>query len=183
MVASTDDDMVNTIVSIEENSEGIHNYDDPVKIDDNSFVKLENQKDSHPDLLKPKNLGGRPTHYSEELGSRICHEIATTTKSIQKICDENEDFPASKKSIFEWRLKHKGFGDLYTRARQERAEIFVEELLDIADNPSPDWGRDRLRIDTRKWIACKMIPKTYGDKIDHNHDITIRQEDALKELE
>lgn len=26
-------------------------------------------------------------------------------------------------------------------------------------------ARSRIRIDTRKWLACKLLPKQYGDKI------------------
>ena len=27
-------------------------------------------------------------------------------------------------------------------------------------------NRDRLRVDTRKWVASKMKPKKYGDKVE-----------------
>jgi hypothetical protein len=53
-------------------------------------------------------------------------------------------------------------------------------MLDIADNKTDDkiateYGasgnsvavaRDKLRIDTRKFIAAKLKPKKYGDKVD-----------------
>lgn len=65
----------------------------------------------------------------------------------------------------------------------------ADELLDIADDGSNDWmereggadgqagyavngevlARSRLRVDTRKWIVCKMLPKVYGDKHRHEH--------------
>jgi Bacteriophage Sf6, terminase small subunit-like len=28
--------------------------------------------------------------------------------------------------------------------------------------------RDRLRIDTRKWMAARLAPKKYGDRISHD---------------
>lgn len=41
-------------------------------------------------------------------------------------------------------------------------------MLDIADDKEGDPQRDRLRIDTRKWLASKLKPKKYGDKIEHS---------------
>jgi|GEM_PF-2077337 hypothetical protein len=37
-------------------------------------------------------------------------------------------------------------------------------------------------IDTRKWIASKLAPKIYGDKIDNTHSINMSHEEALKLL-
>ena len=44
-------------------------------------------------------------------------------------------------------------------------------IYDKQGNPVPvedkEWtNRSRLRVDTRKWIASKLKPKKYGDKID-----------------
>lgn len=65
---------------------------------------------------------------------------------------------------------------LYALARAEQAEALASDLIEIADGPV---GRDedgrtdsgavqekRVRIDTRKWIAAKLKPQVYGDKID-----------------
>ena len=30
--------------------------------------------------------------------------------------------------------------------------------------------RSRLRVDARKWIAAKLLPKRYGDKLQHTGD-------------
>ena len=40
----------------------------------------------------------------------------------------------------------------------------ADELLDIADADG-DTHRDRLRVDTRKWILSKLVPKKYGTKV------------------
>ena len=59
----------------------------------------------------------------------------------------------------------------------------ADEMLEIADDGSNDWmmGKDgsnqfyaangehiqcsRLRLDTRKWLLSKALPKIYGDKL------------------
>lgn len=56
------------------------------------------------------------------------------------------------------------------------AQIEGTELLDLVDEPVPltPFGSldsaavndKRLRVDTRKWLLCKMLPKVFGDKLD-----------------
>jgi hypothetical protein len=71
-----------------------------------------------------------------------------------------------------------------------RALLFVDEILEISDETSNDtltiqkgkqvievenreWvNRSRLRVDSRKWIASKLFPKQFGDKVeDKNKEI------------
>jgi len=68
----------------------------------------------------------------------------------------------------------------YTRAREAQADKLAEDILAIADDGMSDTytdaegnertnqeviARSRLRVDARKWLAGKMAPKKYGDKI------------------
>lgn len=124
---------------------------------------------------------GRPTIYSEELANKICSEIADG-RSLRSICFE-KDMPC-KSSVFSWIATNKDFKERYERACMERAEWLAEDLLEIADDGKNDWmenndpdnpgyrangehiNRSRLRVDTRKWIASKMYPKKYGDKVE-----------------
>jgi len=67
----------------------------------------------------------------------------------------------------------------YARACDERADLLAEEILTIADEGSNADNvivqRDRLRIDSRKWLLSKLQPKKYGDKLDvaHSGNITL----------
>lgn len=128
---------------------------------------------------------GRPTKYNKKVTNRLCVEIATTGKSLKTIC-EGEDFPAVS-AVFRWLNEHEEFQEQYTRAKQEQADYLVEEMLDIADDGSNDLmtitkgredyevenkevtNRSKLRVETRKWIASKLKPKKYGDKLDIDH--------------
>ncbi len=145
------------------------------------------------------HAGGRPTLYTPELGQRICDAIATTTDSLQKICDDNVDFPSKKQTIHVWKLRHSEFNDLYVRAKQNQADLLAEEILEISDfigldtkvnfktgeeSLDAEWvARSRLRVDSRKWIACKLLPKVYGDKSEVKSDVSVAvHEDRLKDL-
>ena len=123
--------------------------------------------------------GGRPSNYTLELAKRICNVIATSSKGISKLCKENPDFP-SHETIFSWIKDNEEFSDLYARAKRYQITTLIDEIVDIADETSNDYSlnekgklvvdhenisRSKLRIDTRKWLASKLLPKLYGDKI------------------
>lgn len=126
-----------------------------------------------------KSKGGRPTTYSLELASIICSHIANG-ESIRAI-SAREEMPAMS-SIFLWLSIHKEFAEQYARAKEEQAELLADEIVSIADEEQVfikerDGGmtevtfdsvavaRNRLRIDARKWVASKLKPKKYGDKL------------------
>lgn len=130
------------------------------------------------DTPKAKNKGGRPSTYTPERGAMICKVIATSTLPLQEMCNTFDFFPPNKCTVYEWRYDYKEFSDMFTKAKQEQAELIAYELREIAYNRSRDTAegkdgpigmgvhvaRDRLIIDTEKWIACKLLPKVYGDK-------------------
>jgi hypothetical protein len=117
---------------------------------------------------------GRPTKYNQELADNICSAIVEG-KSLRRIAKE---FGFDLKSFFSWLRIHEGFLQQYARAKEEQAETFAEEIIEIADNGENDTyedengftrtnhdviARSRLRVDARKWVASKLKPKKYGD--------------------
>lgn len=88
----------------------------------------------------------------------------------------------ARSTVFRWLSLEAGFSDLYARAKEEAAELFAEEIVEIADErdgkaimadgaevavvfDSTAVARNRLRVDARKWVAAKLKPRKYGDKI------------------
>lgn len=57
----------------------------------------------------------------------------------------------------------------YARAREAQAELFADEVVEIADNQAITPDARRVMLDARKWAAGKIAPKKYGDKVDVNH--------------
>jgi hypothetical protein len=126
-----------------------------------------------------KKKTGRPTDYTHELAHEICDAIASSSKGIKKLCKENSHWP-NPDTIFSWLMQHKEFSDLYARAKQHQVESLVDDVLEIADDTSNDYTvredgklvvdhvhiqRAKLKIDTRKWIAAKLCPRLYGDRL------------------
>lgn len=133
---------------------------------------------------------GRPSLYSEELADTICERIADG-ESLRSICS-GDDMP-NKATVMRWLGANAEFSDQYARARDAQADSIFDEILDIADDARNDWmkargsdGEDeryvlngehvqrmKLRIDARKWMASKLLPKKYGDRLDLNHSGSI----------
>lgn len=130
-------------------------------------------------VKKPKDLGGRPTKHTLELADLICRDIASGM-SMKRAC-AGKDRP-DMSTIFRWiHSDREGFCKEYENACKERSEAHAEEILDIADDSAEDKDADgkvrndtvqraRLRVDTRKWLMSKLVPKKYGDKIQHSGD-------------
>ncbi|WP_281823175.1 terminase small subunit protein [Sphingobium sp. BS19] len=131
---------------------------------------------------------GRPSEYSEEIAGKICDALVMP-RSLRSICLD-EDMP-SQSTVFRWLAdeRYADFRERYARAREAQADAIFDEMLDIADDGSNDWmerrredgsvdevlnhehvSRSKLRIDARKWVASKLAPKKYGDKLDVTSD-------------
>ena len=81
----------------------------------------------------------------------------------------------------------------YHEACEDRADRLAEELLELADAAIPD-GLDgpgksafvqklRLQVDVRKWIACKLKPRQFGDRVEIVQEQRISILAALAEAE
>ena len=119
--------------------------------------------------------------FSQELFDTICDRIATG-ESLRSVC-KDDDMP-NQTTVFKWLANNDTLSKQYARAREAQADAIFDEALDIADDSRNDWmerndpenpgwiangehiQRARLRIDTRKWMAGKLRPKTYGDKLE-----------------
>lgn len=84
------------------------------------------------------------------------------------------------------------FRVMYEKAIENRADRLAEEILELADEQMPDglegplasaWVQQkRMQVDARKWVASKLKPKVYGDRIDVAvTDNRISVMDALKD--
>jgi hypothetical protein len=95
----------------------------------------------------------------------------------------------SSKTFYEWLDNDEGKIKRYARACEARADVIFDEIVELADKQDADvvgedqFGnpivnhniiqRNRLQVDTRKWMLAKMNPKKYGDKVEHSGDIAL----------
>jgi hypothetical protein len=107
----------------------------------------------------------RPLEFSQEIADEVCERLANG-ESMRAIL-RDEHMPASS-SIYKWLRFVPDFAEQYARARQDQADTIADETVWIADTEE-DPQRARVRIDARKWMAGKLRPKVYGDKVDVEH--------------
>ncbi len=117
--------------------------------------------------------------YTKALGERICAKIAEgmTTRQVCAL-----DGMPNRATLFRWLAAHPKFREQYDEAREVQLESMADELLEIADDATHDLktvtkngediqvvdheyiNRSKLRVDTRKWLLSKRLPKKYGDR-------------------
>ena len=93
----------------------------------------------------------------------VCARIADGM-SLRDACDYN-DVP-DRHTINRWLNEDSGnvLCLQYARARDAQADLYADEIIAIADT-EPDPSKARNRVDARKWVASKLKPKRYGDKL------------------
>ena len=131
--------------------------------------------------IKPR---GRPSQFTPEIIQVILESIGNGVNELDAVkamdiawgtwCDykltqyekdsESTDFPAK-----------------YARAKENGFISWENKLLEIANDQTRDLqpdgkggfksdntavNRDRLRVDSMKWIMAKRLPRVYGDKIE-----------------
>lgn len=109
---------------------------------------------------------GRPTDYTEELADSLLHDIATSADGIKKICERHGILVST---FYLWVFKHRNFSERYSEAKEAQMKVLIEESREIADNESSDIledgrmnsvkiQRDKLRLETRKWMIERLAP-------------------------
>lgn len=135
----------------------------------------------------PKPVGS-PGKYTDKIAKEICMEIATTTRGLQEICDANPPFP-SPKTIYTWLTTKPDFLQMYESAKRAQAQLLAEEIITISNTPkmgqiTTTAGKDekgkpiikevkvldmlehrKLQVDARKWMAARLLPKKYGERL------------------
>lgn len=108
---------------------------------------------------------GRPSMFSEEIADIICQGIMEG-KGLRAICAV-DGMPAPS-TVYTWLTQYPAFQEQYSRAREVQADGFADEIIHIADT-EPDPQVARNRIDARKWLAGKLRPRRYGDRVEVEH--------------
>lgn len=130
--------------------------------------------------LKKQVDMGRPSKYTDELAVEICERIVCG-ESLNKITRDSH--MPSVGTVYRWLQQDKNFREMYTRAREDQADTYADEIVAIADeNPEtvPVYDQDgnlvEIKIDSsfmqwqknkmeaRKWTAAKLKPRKYSEK-------------------
>ena len=128
--------------------------------------------------LTPKPPHGSAFQWAPEIEAELFKLIADG-ESLRAICED--DWLPSRETVRKRLMDDDAFAGQYARAREAQADTLVDQIIEIADNTRGDWiegegeggprlnaehiQRSRVRIDARKWMAGKLRPKVYGEKL------------------
>jgi hypothetical protein len=129
---------------------------------------------------------------TDEVFEQICIELETTYKGINTLCKESnssgrafynyKDGETTKQrlsNLEEYNARHQR----YARAREKQLDFLEEQLREVAYDNRKDGQivgnvnvgtnhiqRDRLKVDTLKFVLGKLRARKWGDKIDVTTD-------------
>ena len=112
----------------------------------------------------------------EAIETRIC-ELLAQGHSLAAIC-RRKNLPAPS-TIYKWLAESPEFSERYAHAREQQADFYADEIIEIADNCPPvheEIATAKLKRDTRKWKAARLAPKKYGDRLDLNATAAVKIE-------
>jgi hypothetical protein len=122
-----------------------------------------------------KRSVGRPVEWEED--NPVWEEVVSrmaTGKSLSSVLREPGMPPWA---TFNRMLRsNEQLREAYDKAVQDRADKLADEIIELSDAVMPKglrgpeasaWVQQkRLQVDARKWVASKLKPRTYGDRID-----------------
>lgn len=131
------------------------------------------------------SIMGRPRMMTKALMDDVC--LRTFNGESMRSIARDKEMP-SRTTISKELVENSDFAQQYARAREGLYQHWAEELLEIADDGTTDYitkigrngheyeaidqehiQRSRLRVDARKWLLSKLVPGTYGDRVEHDH--------------
>lgn len=162
------------------------------KVSKKAAPKRQNAKPSEKAKARAKKFAGQPKiPFCQDTADFICTEIATSSKSISRICKENPELP-SDRTINTWMWREPAFFQQYLVAKERQQIFMIEETEGMLENvlyyvdaqgnkriDAPSMAMQQAKANLRKWHASKMMPKVYGDKtVIETHN---KQDDEMKE--
>ncbi len=118
--------------------------------------------------------------FNQDIADKVLEKLSEGL-SLRKSCEAVGS--VTPRTILDWTEAEPDFGTQYTRTRARAYEMLADEIVQIADDGANDTyetengnavnqdviARSRLRVDTRKWMLSKMLPKVYGEKTETTH--------------
>ena len=133
----------------------------------------------------------QPVYQWDKLWPEILREIGNGASLIKAI---NKPGYPTYDSVQKNMRANPEIRKLYEEAIEIRADHLAESLIDISEETAPEgldgpqlsaWiNQMKIRIETRKWTAAKLRPKSWGERVDVSVTHTqISITAALKEAE
>lgn len=103
----------------------------------------------------------------------ILMQMTHDGKSLRQACKSEGIAPST---FIDWVDADPALAEQYGRAREALIEHWAEDVIEISDEAVPSTAnggldsaavaKQRLQVDSRKWILSKLSPKRFGDKVE-----------------
>lgn len=124
---------------------------------------------------------GQEVQAEEEVNAEKASIVIAELESGKSLRKAAEAAGCGAATVLDWVDADKAFAEQYAQARARGYQLLADEIIEISDDASRDYietehgpkldaeavARSRLRVDSRKWMLAKMLPKVYGDKVEH----------------
>jgi len=111
--------------------------------------------------------------YTPEIAAKVCAAIAAGEpgkNSLRAVC-KLPGMP-SRATVYRWLDEHREFEEMYAKATTRRADGYMDEIVEIADDASQTKAgvaKAKLRIYAREKYAAKIAPRKYGERVTQEH--------------
>ncbi len=105
---------------------------------------------------------------TDDIIMEICGHVAEGT-AIYKVLKSDPKRMPSREAFFRHVATNEKYSKLYAEACQLRGEYFADQISELADEArgqdSDEIQAIKLQVNTRQWLASRLLPKRYGDKM------------------
>lgn len=115
----------------------------------------------------------------EEAVNEYCRRIAGGES--MKTISTDPDMPAMA-TFLGWCRENPLYSAAYTDALRMRAAVYADECVSLADEADKcteayEVQALKLRVETRRWVASRLLPKMYGDHqvVEHTGEVKMNE--------
>lgn len=112
-----------------------------------------------------------------ETVTELCRRVAQG-ESLRSI-ERDPDMP-TRGTFLRWCYEDAEFGQMYTVALRLRAAGMADEVVELADKAEScteahEVQAIKLMVNTRQWVASRLLPKQYGDHqiVEHTGEVKL----------
>lgn len=131
---------------------------------------------------RPKAKMGRPSTFTQQKAQEIVDHISGGGH-VSKLVEQG--IVPNTTTLSRWMREHEDFRQAVARAQEERAELWSDQLIEIADTDE-DPQRARVRIEARWKVIGSLLYRRYGVKqqidINQNVNVAVIQAEQLMQL-
>ena len=125
--------------------------------------------------------------YSEKLMNDVCSHLLFTSRSVKRICRENENYP-TEQCFMMWIKRYPEANEIYEKHKKVQMHWLGEEVIELSDGTHNmkdgkiEVERDKLRVQTRLQVMALLNRKKYGSANDEKIESMKEQIDRLREI-